>query len=268
MLDPCAPGNVYSVTELEKAAECPFRFFLKRGLGVRPVDERERDRTSGSTRSPAAPNCTTSMPRSCARTRDENRRPDAEGCRLAARATRRTGLAQLHEEMPAATPEILERETQDFLADVELFLEAEIEDDATDAVGLEVSFGRPLDGDEEPLARAEPVEIGLGAGLTLRIAGRIDRIDEVGAATFEVLDYKTGGFWRDSWKGVFAGGQPPAARALWAGRGRTAQGPPQEAEGRGGRLLLLQPQGTAASASGSRLPRSRRSRRCWATCAT
>ena len=31
-LDPCSPINVYSVTELEKAAVCPFRFFLKRGL--------------------------------------------------------------------------------------------------------------------------------------------------------------------------------------------------------------------------------------------
>jgi RecB family exonuclease len=40
----------------------------------------------------------------------------------------------------------------------------------------------------------------------MRIAGRIDRINELGAATFEVLDYKTGGFWRDKWKGVFAGG--------------------------------------------------------------
>ena len=34
------------------------------------------------------------------------------------------------------------------------------------AVGLEVSFGRPLDGDDEPLAREAPVEIALGAGLT------------------------------------------------------------------------------------------------------
>ena len=39
-----ATDNVYSVTELEKAAECPFRFFLKRGLGIRPVDDRERDK--------------------------------------------------------------------------------------------------------------------------------------------------------------------------------------------------------------------------------
>jgi ATP-dependent helicase/DNAse subunit B len=108
--------------------------------------------------------------------------------------------------MPAATMEILERESQDFLDDVELFLEAEIEDTRATPVGLEVSFGRPLDGDEDPLARAEPVEIALGAGITLRIAGRMDRIDEVAPATFEVLDYKTGGFWRDKWKGVFAGG--------------------------------------------------------------
>ena len=63
--------------------------------------------------------------------------------------------------MPAATPEILERETRDFLADVELFLEAEIEETPIDAVGLEVSFGRPLGDEEEPLARAEPVEIAL-----------------------------------------------------------------------------------------------------------
>ena len=33
-----------SVTELEQLAECPFRFFLKRGLGVRPIDEGERDK--------------------------------------------------------------------------------------------------------------------------------------------------------------------------------------------------------------------------------
>ena len=108
--------------------------------------------------------------------------------------------------MPAATPEILERETRDFLADLELFLDAEIEESQSTPVGLEVSFGRPLGDDEDPLARAEPIEIALGAGLTLRIAGRMDRINEVGPATFEVLDYKTGGFWRDNWKGVFAGG--------------------------------------------------------------
>jgi ATP-dependent helicase/nuclease subunit B len=35
----------------------------------------------------------------------------------------------------------------------------------------------------------------------------MDRIDKVGPASFEVVDYKTGGFWRDSWKGSFNGGR-------------------------------------------------------------
>jgi RecB family exonuclease len=38
------------------------------------------------------------------------------------------------------------------------------------------------------------------------LTGRIDRIDRVGASEYDVIDYKTGGYWRDSWKGVYAGG--------------------------------------------------------------
>ena len=205
-LDPCAPDNVYSVTEFEKAAECPFRFFLKRGLGLRPVDERERDRDvwlDPLTRGSELHDVYAALLR---KVRDEKRRPTLKDADWLLKYAQ-DRLAQLDDEMPAPTPEILERETKDFLDDVQLFVEAEVEDGATTAVGLEVSFGRPLDGDKEPLARPEPVAISLGNGMTLKIAGRIDRINEVGAATFEVLDYKTGGYWRDSWKGVFAGGR-------------------------------------------------------------
>jgi hypothetical protein len=81
----------------------------------------------------------------------------------------------------AATTEILDRESKDFLADVELFVEAECANlTGRTPVGFEVSFGRPLDDDSEPLAREEAVTIDLGGGLTFRIAGRIDRIDKVG----------------------------------------------------------------------------------------
>ena len=110
--------------------------------------------------------------------------------------------------MPPATAEILERESQDFLADVELFLEAECE--ATRRRSRSASKCRSAGRStttRRTLARAEPVEIDLGGGLTFRIAGRIDRIDKVGPSEFEVLDYKTGGFWRDDWKGTFNGGR-------------------------------------------------------------
>jgi len=206
-LDPGKPEKVYSVTELEGAAGCPFRFFLKRGLGLRPVDERERDKDvwlDPLTRGSELHAIYAALLR---RTRDANRRPNkADGVWLTAFAQQR--LAELNEAMPAATAEILERESKEFLADVDLFFEAESAASKTTPIGFEVSFGRSLDDDEaEPLARAEPVEISLVEGITMRIAGRIDRIDQVGPSSFEVLDYKTGGFWRDSWQGVFDGGR-------------------------------------------------------------
>jgi ATP-dependent helicase/nuclease subunit B len=207
VLDPCADGASYSVTELEAAAGCPFRFFLKRGLGVRPVDERERDKDvwlDPLTRGSELHDLFALVLRRC---RDENRRPERkkDGAWLKALAEAR--LTDLQREMPAATAEILDRESREFLSDIELFLDAECDDTTSTPIGLEVSFGRPLEDDKEPLAQAEAVEIELGSGLTFRIAGRIDRISKVGPASFEVLDYKTGGFWRDDWKGVFNGGR-------------------------------------------------------------
>ena len=205
-IDPCAEGIAYSVTELEKAAECPFRFFLKRGLGLRPVDERERDRDmwlDPLTRGSELHDVYAAFLR---KTRDEERRPTRKDADWLVQYAE-SRLRQLNEEMPAPSPEILDRETKDFLDDVRLFAETEASDRSRTAVGLEVTFGRPLDEDDEPLASPEPVEIALAKGVTLRIAGRIDRINRIGTATFEVLDYKTGSYWRDDWKGVFNGGK-------------------------------------------------------------
>jgi len=206
-LDPSAAGTALSVTELEKAAECPFRFFLKRGLGVRPVAERERDKDvwlDPLTRGAELHDLYAELMR---RARDEERRVNKQDHTwLIARAKER--LIQLNEEMPAATAEVYERESNDFLADVELFVDAESAQSTSTPIGFEVSFGRPVDEDDpESLARSEAVAIPLGQGITLSIAGRIDRIDKVGTASFEVVDYKTGGYWRDKWKGTFKGGR-------------------------------------------------------------
>lgn len=207
VLDPCAAGNAYSVTDLEGAAECPYRFFLKRGLGLRPVDEGDRDKDvwlDPLTRGSELHDIYATVLRRC---RDAGRRPDIKRDGSWVTELAQETLNRLNREMPPATAEILAREGADFLADVELFLEAECEPSSSEPIGFEVSFGRPLGEKEEALARAEPVEIDLGGGLTFRIAGRIDRIDKVGPADFEVLDYKTGGFWRDSYQGIFNRGR-------------------------------------------------------------
>jgi RecB family exonuclease len=207
VLDPCAPGNAFSVTELEKAATCPFQFFLKRGLGLRPVDDGERDKDvwlDPLTRGSELHDIYAALLRRC--------RADGRSADMAKDGAWLTTLAmdtldRLNREMPPATTEILERESRDFLADVDLFLDGECTATGSEPIAFEVSFGRPLGEGEEELARAEPVDIDLGGGLTFRIAGRIDRIDRVGPTEFQVLDYKTGGFWRDDWKGTFNGGR-------------------------------------------------------------
>ena len=109
--------------------------------------------------------------------------------------------------MPPPSAEVRDRETRLLLDDLALFAEAEANlDPSRTPVGFEVSFGRADAVDDEPLAQADPVIIDLGRGLKLKIAGRIDRIDQVGPATFEIVDYKTGGYWADNWRGTFASG--------------------------------------------------------------
>jgi ATP-dependent helicase/nuclease subunit B len=207
VLDPCAPGRAFSVTELESAAACPLRFFLTRGLGVRPLEHGERDRDvwlDPLTRGSELHDVYAALLRRC---RTERRRPDQRKDGPWVRQYAQAALDRLNREMPPATSEILDRETRDFLADVDLFLEAEADPNGPDPIGFEVSFGRPLDDEAEPLAREAPVEIDLGGGLRIRYAGRIDRIDRIGPAQFQIVDYKTGGYWREEWKGTFKGGR-------------------------------------------------------------
>ena len=75
-----------------------------------------------------------------------------------------------------------------------------------EGVGFEVTFGRSSDEGEEDLAREEPIVISLGQVRRILLRGRIDRINRLQDGTYEVVDYKTGGFWRDDWAGVFASG--------------------------------------------------------------
>ena len=228
----------------------------------------------GSNRWCAAQSSTTCTRASLRRCRDDNRRPDRKRDLKWLLDTARERLEELRIEMPPPSDEVYERETTDVLADLELFLDAEC-DGPTDRspVGLEVAFGRSYGGDDdddrEPLAQKEPVEIDLGGGLTFRITGRIDRIDKVGPSSFEVIDYKTGGYWADDLgnRGVRRR-HAPSARAVRVSRGAVAQAALQETNSCGWRLLLLQHERRAGAASHPDAVRRQRSRACSRTCAT
>ena len=209
VLDPCAREQPVSATQLENAAKCPFRHFLSRGLSLESVDESERDSDAWLVpmlRGSELHDLYAAMLGKC---RDEARKPTfaEDSSWLYDRARRR--LRVLREEMPPPSDEVFDREVQDFIADLELFLRAECDTgNGRTPVGFEVSFGRVLDEETtDPLACADPIFIDLGKGLRFRLAGKIDRIDQLGPSSFEIVDYKTGGYFEKDWQGIFAGGR-------------------------------------------------------------
>jgi len=205
VLDPCA-GGVVSATQLEDAAECPFRHFLKRGLGVDAIEIGDRDRDvwlDPLLRGSLLHDLYATLLRRC---REAKRRADVGLDRDWLIKEGQAELDKLATEMAPPSAEVRDRESALFLEDLGLFVEGEVALDLKKTpVGFEVSFGRG-DDQGEPLAHSEPIAISIGGGHVLKIAGRIDRIDRVAPSTYEILDYKTGGYWPDDWKGTFAGG--------------------------------------------------------------
>ena len=92
--------------------------------------------------------------------------------------------------------------------DLDLFARAEIDADPVRMpIGFEVGFGRGDDTDLETLSQDDPIVVDIGGGLAIRIAGRIDRLDQVDSQRFEIVDYKTGRYWQQDWTGTFSGGR-------------------------------------------------------------
>jgi ATP-dependent helicase/nuclease subunit B len=211
-LDPCLASAVVSPTQLEGAAECPFRHFLRRGLGVDAIESGERDRDvwlDPLIRGSLLHDLYADFLRRC---RDANRRADLATDGAWFQEQGRLKLEELAREMPPPSVEVGDRESRDLLADLDLFVRAECDADRSRTpIGLEVAFGKGGDAGTEPLAADDPVLITAGPGLTFRIAGRIDRVDAIAGPgdriAFEIVDYKTGGYWEASWKGTFAGGR-------------------------------------------------------------
>ena len=209
LLDPSVTGAQVSATTLEAAAKCPFRYFLKRGLRLEPVGDpqRERDLWLGPLlRGSELHALYAALLRRC-RTEKRNAGLERDTWLIDLAESR---LDEIAKEMPPPSDPVFAREREDFLRDVRLFIEHESRRRKGDPVPIafEVAFGRRHSDDEEedPLAQAEPVAIDVGNGRKLLLNGRIDRIDEVGPGVYDVVDYKTGAFWRDNWKGTFAAG--------------------------------------------------------------
>ncbi|MFQ5829944.1 MAG: PD-(D/E)XK nuclease family protein [Candidatus Methylomirabilia bacterium] len=205
-VDPRVSGRSVSPTGLERAAACPFRYFLERGLGLEPFEDSEPDPDRWLDPATRGSVLHALYARIWRELRQRGERPDPErhGGRL--RKLGREKLGELRTLIPPPSERVFEREAREILGDLDLFLRLEAGGEHRDPVGFEISFGGG--GDEpEPLAQADPVLIDLGSGLRFRLRGRIDRLDRLRDGTYDVVDYKTGRYRRDAYLGRFMGGR-------------------------------------------------------------
>ena len=209
VLDPTVGDRVMSVTTLEDAAACPFRFFLRKGLGLEPLGGSDRQSDVWLTPQTRGIELHAVYAAVMREVRAAGTWPPSKSfiARIIDLGTKR--LLELRDEMPPPSEEVFARESEDFLHDLDLFMTHECEARNPEGVAFEVTFGaspRDDSGAPEELASTEPVLLPLGGGKHILIRGRIDRINRLSDGSYEVVDYKTGRFYWNDWRGVFAGG--------------------------------------------------------------
>lgn len=205
-------GRVVSPTALETFAQCPFRYFAQRFLKLEELDEPEAD----SAADPIDEGTLLHRVLEILYASFRGRPPaSSDQAGPAVEKALREAFAERERKGTIRLPLLWELERERIRAIVEAFVKRDL---------AELGEFRP--------ERLEvPVDEEVRAGdLTVRIAGKIDRVDVAPDGRFRVVDYKRSGSsheWRSMEKGVFEKGrylQPPLyfllAERLLAREGR------------------------------------------------
>lgn len=193
LLDPREnPKLVMSASALESAAKCPFGYFLKYILGVKPPEELELEEDLWLD------------------AKNRGSLLHAIYCRYlqavcsGTHGTDKTILAQYAleeiENVAAAIPPpstiIYQLEKQDLLQGLEIFhamLEEQEQQGKSRPAFFEVPFGLGAEETAQAgMGKAEAIKIPLPSGEAFLLRGKIDRIDTDGQGHYQVWDYKTG----------------------------------------------------------------------------
>jgi len=206
-LDPVGPTSTISASRLATFSRCGFQYLLQYVLRLPPTLEPEERRK-------LEPLERGDLFHKVAERFLRERRDRGE---LPLRDTEETRerLAEMGEEAlqshvagsPPRFRALWEREKRRFHTTLLEWLrrEARFADRSTPA-HFEVGFGMAAEGGEGEPHAAEPLEIPLGDGRTLRVIGKIDRIDRREDGGLVLRDYKTGKAPKDE-GGLFKGGK-------------------------------------------------------------
>ena len=203
-LDPRRNGRVYSASQIEKMAGCPYRHFLERILGIKPLDEiaYEQDTwlEANEFGSLVHEVLQSTMDELCA-----NGRKPSMAFLPRMQAIAADALTRYRDEIPPPSEAAFDKRRNDLFDSCEVFLRTEEEACLTVTPKyFEVSFGADED---EGLAMPEPFTLSLGRGASVKLRGRIDRVDhDETKDEWHVWDYKSGGTYAFDRGGVLACG--------------------------------------------------------------
>lgn len=206
-LDPVtAPGPI-SASRLAVFARCGFQYLLQYVLRLEPVEEpEERRRLDPLERGSIFHEVAEEFLRE---RRDRGELPLVDRAELRRRLDE---LADAHldalvRKSPPRFTTLWEKERARFKAGMRDWLQREIEGGQKAVPAhLELAFGVSRESAPGEPHLVEPLAIDLGDGRTLRVSGKIDRIDRRPDGTLVLRDYKTGRAPRDD-GGLFRGGK-------------------------------------------------------------
>ena len=187
--------HIYSVTELEIYARCPFQYFINNVLKFRVEEDETEDELSGLERGSLLHDILFEFYNN---RHNQKRLPIGQCDEEAFKEAK----AQLNELLDSNAEKKRNRRKEKLIGENNLFWETDIEKlrialhkwlAAERTYGLpvtpryfEVSFGQERELRYPELSCREPITIG-----DVRMTGKIDRID-IGNGTFNIVDYKTG----------------------------------------------------------------------------
>ena len=203
------PGaeSAISASRLEDLATCPYRYFLKNVLHVRPPDvpDRATDRWLSAMEFGALLHEVLKTFMELIADREEV--VDADRHASLMEEVLESVIDRYKERIPVHFEAAFRADRHRLARTVRVFLTEETRRQAR-PVGFEVSFGMGKSGG---LEYAEPVKIRLSDGMVLSLRGAIDRIDKTESG-YEIWDYKTGSTYNFEEHDLLSGGQ----RLQWA----------------------------------------------------
>jgi ATP-dependent helicase/DNAse subunit B len=206
-LDPLRARFPISASRIATYSRCGFQYMLQHVLRLQPaLEPEERRRIEPLERGNLFHGVAEEFLRE-RRERGELPLAVTEPLRERLRELAEAALASLVEGSPPRFTLLWEREKRRFHETVQQWLtsEAASAGKSTPAY-FELSFGMGTKPDAAEPHDPEPLEIELADGRTLRVSGRIDRIDRRVGGGLVLRDYKTGKAPRDD-GGVFRGGR-------------------------------------------------------------